>query len=72
MRFILKRKLLLNDFDNFNMNYYMTNKCKVYIHMEMSDKYLSKINYKCPQVINLQNTCCVVKLRAHKHHTLPR
>lgn len=40
--------------------------------MEMSDKYLSKINYKCPQAINLQNTCCVVKLRAYKHHTLPR
>lgn len=56
MRFILKRKLPLNHFDNFHMNYYMTNKFKVYTHMELSDNYLSETNYKCPQVINLQNT----------------
>lgn len=71
MKFILKRKLLLNDFGNFNMHYYTTNKFKVYIHIEMPDKCLSKINYKC-QLINLQNTCWIVKLRAYKQHTLPR
>lgn len=38
----------------------------------MSDKYLSKTNYKCPRIINLQNTFRVGKLKAYKHHTLPR
>lgn len=38
--------------------------------MEMSDKYLSKISYKCPKVTNLRNTFWVVKVRACNQNNL--
>lgn len=60
MRFELKRKLPLNDFDNFNVNYYMNNKFKYTFVWKYLTNPFQKLTKNAP---NSQNTSGLVNLK---------